>query len=465
MDFSNDQLKAIDYCTDTKRRVVAITGEAGTGKTTILKRAVSHLRDVRGRVVCLAAPTGRAARRITEASGLEATTIHKLLGFGKPEIDQQTGEPKTETRPSYTKDKPLPYDDVFVDEYMMVHEALHRDLLDALKPGARLLAFGDVGQLPPIEKWAVYERNGGVMQAPFERILKLPSSVTLDVVFRQQEGSGILKNAQRVRRGIAPIPTEDFAVDRTEYPLKNLREHVNGCSTDYKSIRNQVITPAKRGALGTHSLNAMLQAMYQSAADWALSLPRNKHEESHPISVHEGEKVVCMENTYDMRDFFDRYSRWVDEVTPVWESYIPAPESYMMLNGEIGIITEILEDGQLTIDVGDRLVHVPNSFRDYIPRYKRIITVDPRKRIDLAYAVTTHKMQGSECDAVCYILHNSMFFNINRNNIYTAITRAKERVHFITDSKSLNNGARLTAAQKAANMAKNKDGGFKIGDI
>lgn len=455
MDWGRDQLLAIEYCTDVKRRIVGVTGEAGTGKTSIIQTAYREL-SKRGRTVKLAAPTGRAARRILEATGIPAFTIHKLLEYGKPDIDENTGEPKSETRPSRNRENPIEAHDIIVDEFMMVNESLYRNLIDALRSGARLLAFGDVNQLPPIEEYEIKTVDG----APFERLLRLPSSVILETVYRQDAESGILENARRIRNGRPPAKRSDFTIDITEYPLKVIRNHISSCldnGVDYSRVDNQVISPAKRGQLGIHSLNSILQMQFKQDQYGGVTLPRDKWNEQYPVTVHVGEKVICNENIYDLRDFFDRFGMWKGD-EPVWNTFIPVPENFQILNGEIGVIRDILPDGTLDIDVGDRVVHVPASFRDHIPRFNRIITRDPRRKLDLAYAVTTHKMQGSECEHLTYIMHSAIGHQVNRNNIYTGVTRAKQSVHLITDMRCLQNGMRLTAQQKSKIYRENKRG-------
>lgn len=459
MKLSEQQSRAIDYCTDTRRRVVSVSGPAGSGKTTITQQAVEQLRD-RGRSVALAAPTGRAARRITEATGHPATTIHKLLEFGKPEIDEDTGNPKGETYAGRHQEKPLEYDDIFVDEYAMVSESLHRDLMDSLKGGARLLAFGDVAQLPPIEP---YEYHSDFSESPFQQLLKLPSGVILDKVFRQDQESGLYMNAMRIRQGKPPTKTHDFDLRLSDVPIKTLLDHIREVD-GYQTLENQVIIPSKKYELGTHAANVVLRTAIGPRDKHYEMLPRDKWEEKHPIRVSPGDKVICNENIYDMRDFFERFYQW-DGDKPVWSSYIPCPDTFTILNGEIGIVEDILPDGSLHLRLYDRIVQMPSSYRDYNARYDKIFTRDPRKKIDLAYAITTHKMQGSECSRVTYVMHRSIGWALNRNNIYTAVTRARDAVTLITDSSSLQSCVRYTAAQKdkARREAKEKKG-FAVGD-
>jgi exodeoxyribonuclease V alpha subunit len=452
VEFTLDQKQAIYYCCDTNRRIVSVTGPAGSGKTTIMREAVKRLRE-RGRNVCLCAPTGRAARRISEATGYPAVTIHRMLGYGKPEIDTDTGIPTETTRPRYNNAKPMPFHDVFVDEYMMVPEYLHRDLMDGLRPGARVLAFGDVHQLPPIEEYAL----NGFEKVPFERMLKFPSAVRLDTVFRQAEGSGLLSNAERIRHGKPPLKTSDFFIEVTDVPVRALRLHVERSPILYGTLDNQIICPTRKGEMGVYALNALLQPLvgpHVTAAD-RTPLEREKWQKDFPVAVAVGDKVICNENIYDMRDFWTRFERYEDDV-PVWDTFVECPENLTMLNGEIGIVSDILGDGSLDIELPDRMVQMPASYRDYIARFDRVYLRDPRKKLDLAYAVTTHKMQGSECQHVVYMMNKSIAYMQNRNNFYTGVTRARESVYLITDVHSLQNAANLSAMRKAEIRELNK---------
>lgn len=449
------QLRAIDFCTDINRRVVSVTGPAGSGKTTIIRQAVESLRGA-GRTVVIAAPTGRAARRITEATGYRAVTIHKLLEYGKPEVDDDTGLPKEVTLPARDARRPVEADDIIIDEYAMVNYSLHRDLMGALRKGARLLVFGDVEQLPPIEP---HEYTPDFDDSPFQQLLKLPSSVALDIVYRQDQESGLYNNLVRIRHGRPPTKTRDFDILLSETPIKHLLHVVNSIG-GFHTMDNQVVVHCKGQELGTHALNQVLQASIGPKDAVPESLPREKYEAHRPIRVHVGDKVICKENIYDLRDFFERYTVWDGDV-PDWRSYIPVPESFSILNGDIGIVEDILPDGSIYIQLHDRLVQIPSSYRDYNPRYNNIYTRDPRKKLDLAYAITTHKMQGSECSHVIYLMHRSIAWGLNRNNLYTAVTRAKDHVTLITDSSSLQSCVRYTAAQKEKARRDNKARGTR----
>lgn len=359
------------------------------------------------------------------------------------------------TRPSHNRDNPLPHKLVLVDEYAMVHEGLHRDLMDALGRGSKLIVFGDVDQLPPIEEHELKSLSGEPYKSPFERLLNTRSAVVLDTVYRQSEGSGILHNATLIRNGKSPVRRDDFKIVVTDTPLKWIRDFANETTLDLADTKNQVILPVKVTDIGTHKVNTILQSVLNPAALRGLALPRYKHEEKYPLSVSVGDKVLCTENMYDMRDYFQRYERWQNDITPVHSSFIPCPDNFQMLNGEIGIITDITEDDGLVVDFGDRWVTIPPSFRD-VNQYKRMVNVDPRKRISLGYAITVHKSQGSEFDNVVYMQHSVCSFMLSRNLVYTAVTRARDLVYYVTDSRQYNNSVRLTAKEKMINMLRNK---------
>lgn len=449
MNFDADQQKAIDACCDPGRRVIAITGEAGSGKTTIMKYVYERLTG-NGLNVAMAAPTGKAARRIREATGIPAITIHKLLKYNRPDYDLETGEATGPTEPGVGKNNPLMFDAVLVDEYAMVSQELHRNLIDALKPGSKICIFGDINQLPPIEQFELQRTT-----TAFETVLSLPNAVTLTSVHRQAEGSSILVNAHRIRRGAFPVRRDTFQFKITDEPVKELIKHIDteiGRGIDYRKIENQILTPAAKTWLGTHALNSTIQAIYYDTADPDLDgllLPRHKWDKDRVVEIHIGEKVICTENTYDLRNYEERFSV-VDPDTGVGlpSNFIEAPEQFSMLNGETGVVLAIDPDGGFEVDFGDRVVRVPPYVLEYIPKLKIMVKMDVRRRIDLAYVITTHKAQGSEFQNVTYLMNRSMYYNQSRNNFYTAVTRARDSCYLITDQDSLLDSIKNTAAVK-----------------
>lgn len=467
MRYTDEQTKAIDYATDLNRRVVAITGPAGSGKTTIIRAAVEKLREW-DRRVALAAPTGRAARRIYEATGQAAVTLHKLLEYGKPVIDKDTGEPSFEPGPARNRFNPLTYTDIIVDEYAMVNWSLHKNLLAALPRAARIICVGDIHQLAPIERWEIKSEEG----TPFENVLKLPSSVYLTTVHRQDEGSGILANALAIKEGRVPRKSSDFDIriyasgrsNWNKQPREALRDFLAATNIDFRGTGAQIITPTRSGGVGSRALNTSIRSLYVGAMDFGLELPRRKVKgkgTKHEVFVTVGEKVICTENTYDMRAWKDRFEDWRTDVMPKWETFMPCPEGFMMLNGELGIVSHIESDGSLRIQLIDREVTVPVGYHEYNQRKGTLVWVDPRERIDLAYAITTHKMQGNEVDHVCYLIDPMTHYNLSRNNFYTAVTRARKSVTVLANSDSITRGVRTTAAQLAAEQKRRQDQKFK----
>jgi exodeoxyribonuclease V alpha subunit len=457
--------------------LVGITGPAGSGKTTIIKEACRLLREGRRNVV-LAAPTGRAARRISEATGYRALTIHKLLEYGRPVLDRHTGEPIFNPRPARWggRDRdgnPLDQDDILVDEYAMVSWELHKNLINALKPGARLICFGDIAQLPPIEKHELAANWG---QTPFEKVLQGTGSVHLDTVFRQDESSGVLENANRIRAGRPPLRRPDFILEFEEKePIRVLKKLVLSSSYDFNSTEAQIISPQRKGSLGATVLSNRVQEWIRSDVGSGLKLPRypevNEKRKEQPIvvRVNVGDKVVCTNNLYDMRDFYDRYAKWNTNGVhkPLWHTFIPVPDRFMVLNGEVGIVTEITPEDGLIIQLPDRVVEVPGVITDYDQRSGHIYKRDLRKDFDLGYVMTTHKMQGSEVEHVFYLLHPTMGHMISRNNLYTAITRARKSVTIITAQRSLALAVSRTAkaADEARERSKSKEGTWSVGEM
>lgn len=430
MELDEAQNVAVRMCTDMTMRLVAITGEAGTGKTTIIKRVCDALTEKKVSFA-LCAPTGKAARRIKDATGYDALTIHKLLGFNKPEIDAETGEPVSASRPSYTRSNPLPYRVVICDEYAMVSTGLHRDLVDALGTGA-LRLFGDVRQLPPIENQQLADPT-----SPFERCLKMPNTVTLNRVYRQEHGNGILEAARQINRGSYFTKSTECDLVISDVMVKKLYDMVREDPAVWGSLRYQIISPVRKSDVGTVKLNAALQQIINPQMEDALELPRNRWAQKQRVVVALGDKVVCEQNVYDMRDYSERYEVWESDTVPDMSTFIPCPATKQMLNGEVGKVAAIHIDGTIEVDFGDRVVEIPPAVQEYWPLKRQFVLVDNRKNIDLAYALTTHKCQGSEYDVIAYIMARPAFYNLSRQNFYTALTRAKMKATVLTDQQAL----------------------------
>ncbi len=403
--FDDTQTEAINRCCTISKtnRIVPITGQAGTGKTSIMHAVYWTLNDA-GYRVALCAPTGKATRRITEATGIPAVTIHKLLEYPHPgERDPKTGKALVSTVPKRGVGNPLELDVVLADEYAMVNREVHRNLMDALRHGYFRL-FGDVNQLPPIERNVALRDQ----PSPFRQAIQRFEGVRLETIHRQVEGSGIVDNGALILRGRVPKNNDDWSMKITDYPVDALREYVRDGDIDFSSIDNQIITPMRKKWIGSSKLNVMLQTYYRPEHSGWISVPRHTWSEDKELYVREGDKVIWNENDYHLEIF----------------------------NGETGIVCDVNEDAEeFSIDLGDRIVLIPPIVFYEDARGER--SYDPRMSVDLAYAITTHKSQGSEYDNVVYVINRSVSYMQNRNNLYTATMRAKKHVHLISDQKSL----------------------------
>ena len=362
--------------------LLIVTGGPGTGKTTILNGILS-LYDQMGLTCVLAAPTGRAAKRLTEVTGHDASTIHRLLEAG---IDPHTGElffARNETNP-------LQAGAVIVDEMSMVDIELLHSLLQAVPGNARLILVGDPDQLPPV--------GPGF---PFSDMLRsgmLPS-VQLTEIFRQAQESLIVVNAHRVNHGQMPelrdvkhdfffLPTRsEEEVGQTISALCAQRLP-NNMGIDPSQI--QVLTPTKKGGAGTAHLNALLQQRLNPPA------PGKRERRFGELVFREGDRVMQIRNNYDI----------------LWKSQDSSTVGAGIFNGDVGIIQRIDPDMEImTILFDDREA-------DY--------DFTQLNELELAYAMTVHKSQGSEYRAVVLSAWNGSPFLLSRSILYTAITRARE---------------------------------------
>jgi exodeoxyribonuclease V alpha subunit len=415
------QVDAINACCDISRRIVAVTGPAGTGKTMLIREISKRLSDV-GYISQASAPTGKAAKRIREATGLDAMTNHRMLGYGMPEEheeqDEKTGRKRVvriSTGPRYRGGYPMPYDTILCDEYAMVNTEINRSLINALKSGARICMFGDVNQLKPIEENKSLESE----PSPFQQALLKFTSVNLDANYRQSEGSGIAENGRLILQGKMPRRRDDFDIMQTNEPVKDIQTFITNARDaghDYSDTDHQIITAMNKSWIGTKKLNLVIQSMFWHRDRPYIELPRHKAwggEAESPIRVQVGSKVVYTANTYDLGN------------------------EQSVFNGEVGIVCEVNhDDGTVDIDLGDRMISVP-PWLITVHDNGRVVEGDPRRNIDLAYVLTTHKMQGSEVKHVCYIMNKSTIWVQSRRNFYTGITRAQQHCTVITDMVSL----------------------------
>lgn len=422
VEFDEQQLLAIEQCTDVTKRLVAVTGGAGTGKTLLIKEIYNNL-TAAGYTVAVSAPTGKAAKRILESTGIMALTNHRLLGYGMPiesEEEQNDGTKKVvrlSTGPKYTRARPLEYDVLLCDEYAMVNTEIHRNLVDALKPRAMMRVFGDVNQLKPIEGEGYAKKNAPQLPSPFEMLLQKFNPVTLKTVHRQAEGSGVAANAAAILKGQVPKKLDDFAIVWSDEPIKSLINYIEdqkeNSGHDFSTTDAQVITVMNKTWVGVKRLNPVIQQLFWKQDRRGIELPRHRWSEDEKVRIQVGSKVVYTSNTYDLGN------------------------GHYALNGEVGVVMEIDYDlGVVDIDFGDRVVSVP-PLTVLVSNDGSVREFDPRKNIDLAYALTTHKMQGSEVPHVVYLLNKSTSFGQSRRNFYTAVSRARKSCVVISDQGSM----------------------------
>lgn len=362
--------------------VLLITGGPGTGKTTILNGILSLFGQMQLHCL-LAAPTGRAAKRLTEVTGEEASTIHRLLEAG---IDPNTGKMLF----ARDEDNPLKADAVIIDEMSMVDVQLLYHLMRAIPAGKRLILVGDPDQLPPV--------GPGF---PFGDMLRsgvLPA-VRLTEVFRQAQESLIVMNAHRVNKGQMPdlkTVNSDFFFLRRQSE-ENVKQTIRDLVTTrlpnkmgIPSDQIQVLTPTRKGGVGTWSLNGILQAALNPPA------PEKKERRVGEFTFREGDRVMQTRNNYDI----------------LWKKTDGSAVGTGIFNGDIGSIVKI--DPQMetvTIIFDDREA-------DY--DFTQLNELEP------AYAMTVHKSQGSEYRAVILAAWSGSPYLLSRSVLYTAITRARE---------------------------------------
>ena len=365
--------------------VMIITGGPGTGKTTII-RCITHAFSGMGMTFALAAPTGRAAKRMTEATGADARTIHRLL-----EYNPQEGFVRN-------RDNPLIYDLVIVDEMSMVDVPLMHALLNALPRGTRLLLVGDADQLPPVG-------CGDVLRDCMDSG-RLPV-IRLTEIFRQAARSHIITNAHRINQGQMPILSDDgsdFIFEEILPPeriLSRVRElcerECGRLNTSEPLMDVQVLAPMKKGLLGVENLNRVLQAALNPAAD---AKPEYVFGET---LFRQGDKIMQIKNDYKIAWYRQDPSGAYLEGTGVF-------------NGDLGTLYRL--------DTVNRTMHV--LFDDgRLAEY----SFTQSDELDLAYCISIHKSQGSEFATVLLPLAGGPAMLLNRNLLYTAVTRAKGLVY------------------------------------
>lgn len=382
--FHEQQRRAI--ATAVSGGMTVITGGPGTGKTTIIK-CIIRLLAVHGEIA-LAAPTGRAAKRMSEACGMEAKTLHRLLEYGGEEGDFARGP-----------DNPLEIDTLIVDEMSMVDIFLMRSLLRALSPGTRLIMVGDADQLPSV--------GAGNVLADILASGAVPA-VRLTEIFRQDEKSMIVYNAHRINRGEAPrlnAKGSDFFFERASSPADAAERIVRLCAERLPGFLGvdavkeiQVLSPTKKGDAGVLALNRLLQERFNPAS-------AGKHERARGETVfREGDKVMQTRNNYQLE--------WKREGVFGWE------KGQGVFNGDIGFISEI--------DPEEHAVAV--RFDD---EREALYEGGELDDLELAYCISVHKSQGSEFPAVVMPVVGGPPMLLTRNLLYTAVTRARRLVMLV----------------------------------
>ncbi len=388
--YAPQQRQAVEAA--ARRGVLILTGGPGTGKTTAVRGIVAMLRKM-GLDILLAAPTGRAAKRMSELTGAEAQTIHRLLGMKWNEANQEVSFTKGEK-------EPLEADAVILDEMSMVDVELFAALLRALRPGTRLVMVGDADQLPSV--------GAGNVFSDLIRSHRI-ETVSLREVFRQAERSAIIRNAHAINQGFPPELSNDQgdffflrrrdgqrAVDTVvELCQKRLPEKM-GIPAD----QIQVLSPTRKGAAGTVRLNRLLQAALNPPAEGRQEVQWGER------LFRAGDRIMQTRNDYDV----------------VWEKD-DGTVGTGMFNGDVGRIEDIDPSGQfLTL-----------RFEDRTAAY----TQEMLGEIDLAYAQTVHKAQGSEYRCVVLAVMPAAPSLMVRGVLYTAVTRARELLILVGDDSAV----------------------------
>ena len=378
-----------------------LSGGPGTGKTTTINTII-HYFEAQGLDIFLAAPTGRAAKRMTEATGFEARTIHRMLELNGTLSDDN----KRSVRFEKNAENPLEADVIIIDEMSMVDLHLFQALLRAIAPGTRLILVGDVNQLPSVGPGQILR---DIMESG-----AFPM-VVLQKIFRQAQESDIILNAHHINNGeqiaLDNKSKDFFLLERSDVNviykhmiqliLKNLPKYVNATPYDI-----QVLTPMRKGPLGVEVLNGILQKYLNPPS------PGKKEHVSGETIFREGDKVMQIRNNYQLEwEVVSRYRITIDKGLGIF-------------NGDVGKILEIREAlSELVVEYDEgRRVTYPFTLLE---------------ELELAYAITIHKAQGSEYPAVIMPLLTGPRMLFNRNLLYTGVTRAKSCVTILGSSETV----------------------------
>ena len=396
MELDEHQVEAVKEA--VRNGLLVITGGPGTGKTTTINTIIKYF-ELEGMDIFLAAPTGRAAKRMSETTGYEARTIHRMLELnGGMDTGSAAGFERNERNPLET-------DVIIIDEMSMVDISLMYSLLKAVVAGTRLILVGDVNQLPSVGPGSVLKDiiDSGAFH-----------TVKLTKIFRQASTSDIIVNAHKINNG-EEVSLDNKSMDffflkrydadkiinvTLQLIKQKLPKFVNATEYDI-----QVLTPMRKGLLGVERLNGILQA-YMNPAD------KSKREKEYRGTIfREGDKVMQIKNNYQIEwEIRTKFGLCVDKGMGIF-------------NGDTGIIEEIndfAETMTISFDEG-RKVEYPFKLLE---------------ELELAYAVTIHKSQGSEYPAVVIPLLSGPRMLMNRNLLYTAVTRAKKCVTIVGDEQT-----------------------------
>ena len=406
MQLDEHQVQAVKEA--VRNGLLVITGGPGTGKTTTINTIIRYF-EMEGMDIFLAAPTGRAAKRMSETTGFEARTIHRMLELNGG-MEGSAGFERNETNPLET-------DLVIIDEMSMVDITLMNSLLKAIAPGTRLILVGDINQLPSVGPGSVLK---DIIQSEAFNV------VMLTKIFRQASTSDIIVNAHKINRGeevsLDNKSMDFFFLKRYEADIiinvvlqlvkQKLPKFVDATPYDI-----QVLTPMRKGLLGVERLNGILQ-QYLNPPD------KSKREKEHGDMVfREGDKVMQTKNNYQLEwEICTKFGLTVDKGMGIF-------------NGDMGIITEINDFAEtMTVEFDEgRKVEYSYKLLD---------------ELELAYAITIHKSQGSEYPAVVIPLLSGPSMLMNRNLLYTAVTRARKCVTLVGNDATFNQMIQNTSQQK-----------------
>lgn len=403
-----DELQKTAVCEAAQNGLLIITGGPGTGKTTTIN-SIIRLFEMEGLDFMLAAPTGRAAKRMSETTGYEARTIHRMLELNGG-VEGSAGFERNESNP-------LEADAVIIDEMSMVDISLMHSLLKAVAPPTRLILVGDISQLPSVGPGSVLK---DMIDSGAYRVVRLTK------IFRQASQSDIIVNAHKINRG-EPVELNNksrdfFFLKRydaekitnvvLQLVVQKMPKYVDASMYDI-----QVLTPMRKGLLGVDRLNIVLQQYLNPPS------PKKQEKERGSTVFREGDKVMQIKNNYQLEwEIKNRYGIAVERGMGVF-------------NGDMGIIRSIRDITELmTVEFDEgRIVEYPFKLLE---------------ELELAYAVTIHKSQGSEYPAVVIPLLNGPKMLMNRNLLYTAVTRARKCVTLVGDERTFFDMAENVSEQK-----------------